>query len=75
LENRNKGNTFKVRVYKLKYLIYIVPKQYGTVYTAVAFVYGKLLQYYQTVRLLLYIPFGAGAAKRKRLHRIKADGL
>jgi len=54
--------------------LYSAKAIYGTVYTAVAFMYGKLLQYYQTVRLLLYMPFGAGAAKRKRLHRIKADG-
>lgn len=66
LENRNKGNTFRVRVKKLKCPIYVVPKQCGTVYTAVAFVYSGLLQYYHTVRLLVYIPFGAGATKRKK---------
>ena len=65
LENRNKGNTFRVRVKKLKCPIYIVPKQKGTVYTAVAFVYSGLLQDYHTVSLLLYIRFGAEATKRK----------
>ena len=67
LENRNKGNTFRVRVKKLKCPIYIVPKQCGTVYTAVAFVYSGLLQYYHTVRLLTYMTFGAGATKGKGL--------
>jgi len=76
LENRNKGNTFRVRVKKLKCPIYIVPKQGGTVYTMVAFVYSGLLPYYHTVRSLPYMPFGARATKRKKVqHRIKADGL
>jgi len=65
LENRNKGNTFRVRVKKLKCPTYVVPKQCGTLYTAVAFVYSGPLRDYYTVRLLTYIPFGAGATKRK----------
>ena len=67
LENRNKGNTFKVRVKKLKCPINMVPKQCGTVYTAVAFVYNGPLQYYHTVSLLLLYTFWCRSNKKEKV--------